>query len=450
MKSTVETVSPTRVRLAVEVPFEELKPSMDRAYKTIAKQVKVPGFRPGRVPAAIIDQRIGQAAVLDEAVQDAVPRAYAEAVRDNEVRALGQPDIELTSVDAGAGISFTAEVDVRPQFALPALDTIAVTVPGLAVTDEDVDERLGVLREKVAMLRAVDRPVAAGDYVNLDFAAGVDGAEIESRAGMSYEVGSGQLIDGLDEALLGAVVAEERSFSAELLGGEHAGKTAEVTVTVRSVKEKELPELDDEFAQAASEFDTVEELRADIRDRIGQIKLVEQVVQARDLVLEALLAAADVPLPASVVDAEFDWRWEALARRLSSAGLSLDGYLADQDQAREELEAEVRTAAEHAVKAQLVLDALAETEQVGVSDQELSEHVVLQAERYGVPPQQFVQQIADSGSFGAVVAEIRREKALTIAVDAAAVTDEDGGIVDPVALGGAALEPTAEPAGAGS
>jgi len=434
VKSTVETLSPTRVRLAVEVPFDELKPSLDKAYKNIARQVKVPGFRPGKVPAAIIDQRVGRGAVLEEAVQDAVPRAYAEAVRSNEVRALGQPDIELTRVDPADGIAFTAEVDVRPEVTLPELASVEVTVDDVDVSDDEVAERVDVLRDKYSMLRTAERPAQAGDYVTIDLAAGVEGEEIESRTGLSYEVGSEQLIVGLDEALVGLTADEERTFSTDLVGGEHAGKTADVTVTVRSVKEKELPELDDDFAQTASEFDTLEELRADIRQKITRLKQVEQGIQARDHVLGALLDRTEVPLPQSVVESERSWRRESLDQQLGAAGLSLEQYLSTQEQGEEDFDAELRTAAEKAVKTQLLLDALAESEQVGVSDQELTEHVMVQAERFGVGPEAYVQRMSESGNFPSLVAEVRRNKALAAAMEAATVTDTSGRPVDIAAL----------------
>jgi trigger factor len=434
VKSTVETLSPTRVRLAVEVPFDELKPSLDKAYKAIARQVRVPGFRPGKVPAAIIDQRVGRGAVLDEAVQDAVPRAYAEAVRSNEVRALGQPDIEVTRVDAAGGIAFTAEVDVRPEVQLPELASLAVTVDDVEVTDEEVGERVNVLRDKFAMLKTAERSVQTGDYVTIDLAASVEGEEIESRTGLSYEVGSEQLIVGLDEALVGLSDGAERTFATDLVGGEHAGKSADVQVTVRSVKEKELPDLDDDFAQTASEFDTLDELRADIRGKIERLKKVEQGIQARESVLTALLAGVEVPLPESVVESERSWRRESLDQQLSAAGLSLEAYLAAQEEGEETFDADLLATAQKAVKTQLVLDALADSEQVGVSDQELTEHVMVQAERFGVAPEAYVQRMSESGSFPSLVAEVRRNKALAAAMEAATVTDSSGRPVDIAAL----------------
>jgi trigger factor len=436
LKSTVETLSPTRVRLAVEVPFDELKPSLDKAYANIAKQVRVPGFRPGKAPARIIDQRVGRAAVLDEAVQDAVPRAYSEAVRENELRALGQPDIELTKLDDGESIAFTAEVDVRPEVTLPSYDGIAVSVDDVEVTDADVDEQIAGMRERFAVLKATSRPVQDGDYVSLDLRATVDGEEVPggSTTGLSYEVGTNSMMSGLDEALQGASAGDERTFTTELVAGEYAGRTADIAVTVRSVKEKELPELDDDFAQTASEFDTLEEFRADVRGRMERVKTLEQGVQARDKVLESLLAATDVPLPESAVRGEVEWRQHDITHQLENAGLDLQTYLTSEGRTAEEFETEIRANAETAVKSQLVLDALADAEELGVSDAELTEHVIAQAQRYGVSPQEFAQQLTQAGNLPALVSDVRRSKALATVLERATITDASGRTVDLEAL----------------
>jgi trigger factor len=432
LKSTVETLSPTRVRLAVEVPFDELKPSLDKAYASIAQQVRVPGFRPGKAPARIIDQRVGRAAVLDEAVQDAIPKAYSEAVRENEVRALGQPDIELTKLDDGESLSFTAEVDVRPQVTLPTYDGLPVSVDDIEVDESDIDEQVAAMRERFAVLKATDRPVANGDYVSIDLKASVDGEEVPggSTTGLSYEVGTDSMMAGLDEALLGADAGDTREFTTELVAGEHAGRTADVSVTVRSVKEKELPDLDDEFAQTASEFDTLEEFRNDVRGRIERVKTLEQGGQARDKVLTALLEATEVPLPESAVRSEYEWRQHDIGHQLENAGLDVDTYLTSEGQTREDFDAEVRTNAETAVKTQLVLDAIADAEELGVSDQELTERVVTQAQQYGVSPQDFAQQLTQGGNLPALVADVRRSKALATVLERANVTDASGRTVE--------------------
>jgi trigger factor len=440
VKSTVETLSPTRVRLAVEVSFDELAPSLAKAYKEVAKQVRVPGFRPGKAPAAIIDRQVGRGAVLEEAMQDAVPTAYSEAVQEHEVKVMGQPEIEVTKLEDNEVLEFTAEVDVRPELTLPPLADISVTVDAAEVTDDDIAEQLTALRDRFATLSGADRPVREGDFVSIDLAATVEGETLDdlTTTGSSYEVGADSLVPGLDTALAGVAAGESRTFSSELVAGEHAGKPAEVTVTVRSVKERELPELDDDFAQTASEFETIEELRGDIRDRIGRMKLAQQGAQARDKVLEALIEAGDVPLPESVVEQEVSWRRENLQQQLQGAGMALEDYLTMQDQTTETFDAEQRSSAEEAVRTQLVLDTIADAEQVPVSDADLTEHIVAEAQRFGMSPQELAQRVQEAGNIGALIAEVRRNKAMRVALGAATVTDESGNSVDLTALLGPA------------
>ncbi|MDQ6875693.1 MAG: trigger factor [Actinomycetota bacterium] len=436
MKSTVEPLSPTRVRLAVEVPFDELKPSLDKAYRSIAGQVRVPGFRPGKVPARIIDQRVGRAAVLEQAVNDAIPQQYTAAILEHDVKVLGQPAVDVTEFADGEQLKFTAEVDVRPEVTLPAYDGLAVTVDDAEVTDEEIDEQIAGLRERFALLQGVDRPAQTGDFVSVDLHATVDGAEVDggSTTGLSYEVGSGQLIPGLDEALVGLGKGEEESFGTQLVEGEYAGREAQVAVTVRSVKEKHLPELDDDFAETASEFDTLNELRADIRDRLGRIKRLQQASAARDRVLEVLLEAVDVPLPQSVVQAEVDYRKDSMEQQLTDAGLTLEGYLESEGRPLEEVESDLRGVAERAVKAQLVLDAVADAEGVSVSDAELTQEVLHRAQRAGVAPDEFVQQVVQSGQIPMLAADVRRTKALALVLERSTITDAGGRGVDLNAL----------------
>lgn len=432
VKSTVEALSPTRVRLAVEVPFDELKPSLDKAYRSIAGQVRVPGFRPGKVPARIIDQRVGRAAVLEQAVNDAIPQQYTAAILEHDVKVLGQPAVDVTEFADGEGLKFTAEVDVRPEVTLPAYEGLAVTVDDAEVTEQEIDEQVTGLRERFALLQGVDRPAHTGDFVSVDLQATVDGAEVEggSTTGLSYEVGSGQLIPGIDEVLVGMGRGDEKSFATELVDGEYAGREAQVAVTVRSVKEKHLPDLDDDFAETASEFDTLTELRDDIRERLGRIKRLQQGAAARDRVLEVLLEAVDVPLPESVVQAEADYRKASMEQELTSAGLTLEGYLESEGRPLEEVESDLRGVAERAVKAQLVLDAVADAEEVSVSDAELTQEVLHRAQRAGVAPDEFVQQIVQSGQIPMLAADVRRTKALALVLERSTVTDASGRRVD--------------------
>jgi trigger factor len=419
------------VRLAVEVPFDELEPSLDAAYKRIGAQVRVPGFRPGKVPRRILEQRIGRPAILDEVVSDAVPKAYDEAIRDNAVRVLGRPEIEVTRIDDGDVVAFTAEVDVRPDMELPAMNSLAVTVEDMTITDEEIDEQLAALRDRFATLTDVERPTEDGDYVSIDLEATVDGELLEdgSATGMSHEVGSGQLIDGLDEAVVGLSAGESATFHTEL-SAEAAGRTADVVVTVRSVKTKELPELDDEFAQTASEFDTVAELRADTRSRLQRVKAVGQGVQASDHLMEALISAVTAPLPESVIAGEVEWRQHTIVHQLEENGQTLESYLASEERSEEEFLAELRVNAVTAVTRQLILDAYADQEQVGVSEEDLTQHIVMQARRYGIPPEQFAQQLSQGGQLPALMADVRRNKALALLLEAATITDESGRPVD--------------------
>ncbi len=436
MKSTVETLGPTRVRLAVEIPFEELKPSFDAAYKKIGAQVRIPGFRPGKAPARIIDQRIGRAAVIEEAVNTALPKAYGDAVRESGVRALGQPDIEVTSLDDGKQLAFTAEVDVRPEITLPDLTGVAVTVDDVSVSDEEVDAELDSLRERFATLTGVERPVQSGDYVSIDIVAQIDGAEVEggSASNLSYEVGRDDLVDGLDDAITGKNAGESMTFDTTLQSGDHVDDQAEVTVTVKSVKEKELPTVDDEFASLASEFDTVAELRADLRTRLERAKAFVQGSQARDRLLEQLLDTVDFPLPDSAIQAEVDYREHEIVHALEHDDASFDEFLKRQGQTREEFTDQLRESARKSVKAQFLLDAIADADQVEVGEAELTEYLVRQAGRYNMAPQEFANQLVEAGNLPALMADVRRNKALAEVLQQAKITDESGRAVDLSAL----------------
>ena len=433
MKSTVERLSPTRVRINVEVPFDELKPDFDRAYKKIAQQVRVPGFRPGKVPARIIEARLGRGVVLEEVVNGAVPVKYSEAVSaDSSVTPLGRPDIEVTEIADGDKLAFTAEVDVRPEIALPELSSLAVDVDDIAVTDDEVDEGLQNLRARFGTLTTVDRPAAKDDFVLLDLSATVDGTAVEEAAttGFSYQVGQGGLIDGIDEAITGLSAGETATFPTTLVAGEFADREAEVSVTVTAVKERELPAADDEFAQLASEFDTLDELTADLRERLARMKKMDQVTQARDKVLDALVEGTEVPLPESVLAAEVDSRTHDAVHGFDHDEDRFAEFLAEQGKTREEFENEAREEAEKSVRARLLLDALADSEQVTVSDEELTERIVMQAQQYRMPPEEFVRRIQEAGQLGAIYSDVRRTKALIAAVRAATVTDASGERVD--------------------
>ena len=428
MKSTIETLSPTRVRLAIEVPFVELEPSVRKAYREIAQQINVPGFRRGKVPPVVIDQRIGRGAVLNEAVQKAIPENLLAAVREHDVKTLGRPEVEITEFADGKSLKFTAEVDVRPEITLPDLSTIEVTVDELKVSDSEVDEQVNRLRDRFATLKTVQRPAQEGDYVQIDLRATVNGEEVPggSATNVSHEVGSKQLLPGLDEVLVGMSADETRTFVTKLVGGEYAGRDAEVEVTVRSVKEKQLPELNDEFAQLASEFDTLDELRDDMRKRLVQAKKLEQLYAARDKALEQLLDAAQVPTPEGVVRDEVEHRKQAMIDQLERIGTSLEEYLSREGRTEEQLDGELTEAASKAVRTQLLLDALADAEQVEVTDDEFGREIVHRAQHAGMHPQQYYDQLVRTGTAGAVYGDVRRGKALATVLDRIKIKDSAG------------------------
>jgi trigger factor len=436
VKTDVEELTPTRVKLTVEVPFDELKPNLDKAYKEISRQVRIKGFRPGKVPAPLIDKYVGRGAVLQEAVNDALPQLYGRAVEESEIFVLGQPDVEVTELDDGNQFAFTAEVDIRPKFEVPDYDDLEVVVEDAAVTEEQVEETIGNLRERFASLTTVDRAVEEGDFATVDLTAKIDDETVEdaSTSGLSYEVGSGSSVEGLDDALTGLKVEESATFTAPLKGGERAGEEAEITVTVQSVKVKNLPELDDEFAQLASEFDTLEELRADVRTRLERQMRMQQLAQARDKALEALLEQIDIPLPEAVVESEIARRKEQLEQQLQYAGLTMEDYLKEEKKSEEEFETEVAEAARTAVKGGFVLDQLALQEELGVENEELSEYVVTQAMQMGVAPQQLAQYLTENDQIPAIVSEVLRSKALNLVVEHVKIKDESGNELDVEAI----------------
>lgn len=447
MKTDVEELSPTRVRLTVEVPFEDLKPSLDHAYREVARQVRIPGFRPGHVPRPVLDQRVGRGAVLEHAINDAVPELYAQAVRESKVVALGQPEVEITKLEDGTELAFTAEVDIRPSFDIPDLATLRVEVEDADVTPDEVEEYLTALRERFASLRAADRPAEHGDYVSIDLSAEVDGAAVEDAqaTGISYEIGSGNILEGLDDALIGMAADDTATFQTTLVGGEHAGETADVTVTVRSVRVKDLPELDDEFAQSASEFNTVGELRSNTRKQMEAMRQAGQAGQARDRAIEALLEMIDIPLPQALVDDEIAHRNESLQVDLERAGLTMEAFLESRDTTQADLEKEIADDVRRSMKARFILDQIAENEEIGVEQDELAQYVTQLAYQQGVSPDALAQQLTNAGQLGMVVADVLRSKAAGLLAERATIVDASG---RPVALGDEAAAEDGDGAGA--
>jgi trigger factor len=432
VKSAVETVSPTRAKLTVEVPFEELKPSLDAAYKKIAQQINVPGFRRGKVPAAVIDRQVGRGAVLDEAINEVLPQKYIEALQENHLEPLAQPDIEVTKFEDNQTLEFTAEVDVKPEIELPAYDGIEASVEDVTVTDSDVEEQVQALRERFGTLVDVERAAVDDDFVTIDLKATqggeiVDGAEV---TGMSYKVGRGGMLDGLDEALVGMSAGDEKTFSSQLVGGDLVGEDVEVSVTVTAVQEQELPEVDDEFAQLASEFDTADELTADVRERLGRGKRLEQAAAARDAVLEKLLEQVSIPLPETLVTDELNARRQNVEQQLMYAGITMEKYLEDEGQTSEEFEADLDRRVRDAVTAQFILDEVAKKEELGIDQAELSQHLVRRAQQSGQDPQEFANHMFEHNHIPDLVQEILRGKALASIVESAVVKDASGNVVE--------------------
>ncbi len=419
MKSAVETLSPTRVKLTVEVPFDELKPSFDAAYETIAKQVNVPGFRKGKVPARIIEQRFGRGAVIEEAVNNALPKAYDEAIRENKIVPVGRPEVDVTEIEDGVHLAFTAEVDVRPEFDLPDYSSVRVEVSRAVASEADVEEQVDALRSRFATLIDVDRPAADGDVLLVDIAGHTPQEDpVEDLAGnaLSYELGTDGMLPGFDEAVRGAVKDEARSFEFTPQNGDWTGVPLTVNVVVKAVRERELPAFDDDFASMASEFDTAEELRADVASRLARLKRMEQGAQAQAKVHEALLTLIDIPLPEGLIAAEVESHFE-------------DGHDSGEDH-----RAEVEQQARESVKSQFILDKIAEVEQVSVGEGELSAWLMQQAPRYGMSPDAFAQALVQAGQVPMAIADIRRAKSLAVVLEQATVVDEDGVLVDLKAL----------------
>lgn len=414
MKSDIENLSDTRIKMTVELPFDELGDEVEAAYKRIAQQVQIPGFRKGKVPRQIIDQRFGRGAVLEEVVNAAVPPAYDKAIEEAAVVPLGQPQVEVTEIEDGEKIAFVAEVDIRPDFELPEYKGLAVEVDPLAVTDADVDEQLTLLAKRFGSYTEVERAVADGDVLLIDLAATADGKEIEELAqqAMSYEVGEDGLVPGLDEAVMGKSAGDVATFDFTPEFGEFEGTPITVSATVSAVRERVMPELDDDLATVASEFDTLDELKADLRTKLERARLMERGQEAREKVHDQLLDSVDIPLPENLISAEVEQHFE-------NHGESDDAH-----------RAEVESDARKALKSQFVMDKIAEAEDVQVGEGELSQWLMMQAPRYGMSPDQFAQALVEAGQVPMAVAEVRRGKALAVVLESAVITDTDGNAID--------------------
>jgi trigger factor len=418
VKSALETLSPTRVKLTIEAPFGDLTDHFAKAYKEIAGKVTIPGFRKGKVPTHLIDQRVGRAAILDEAINIAIPALYMEAAREHEVRVIGRPEVDITELVDNEKLAFTIEVDVRPKLDLPSLEGIKLTVDPVEVSEKDIDEQVEALRIRFGTLTTVEKTVESGDFVSIDLIARIDGKEVDggSANNLSYEVGTDRMIPGLDAALVGLNATESKIFKSELYGTE-VGQLADVEVKLNSVKHRELPPLDDSFAELASEFDTLAQLRDDVKSRLERLKSLEQGTQARDKLLEYLLENTNVPLPEKYIEAEVN------------AHLEPEGRLEDEVH-RVEVETDVRKSLTN----NFLLDSIVDAEKVDVSEAELTEFIIRSAMRYGMPPEQFAQEVAQAGQISSLVADVARTKALAVILEQCKVVDTKGKAVDLEAL----------------
>ena len=418
MKSTIETLSPTRVRLDIEVEFSEMSSHVADAYKKVATQVNIPGFRKGKVPAAMIDQRVGRGTVLDEAINAALPDFYGKAAREHSVAVLGRPVVDVKEFVDNEKLLFTVEVDVRPEVKLPDFSSITIEVEDLVVSDADVDEQVEELRTRFGTLTSVERAVAKGDFATLDLEAFIKGELVDGGQAndISYEVGSDRMIDGLDDALIGMSAGETKKFETQLVG-QAEGEKGEVQATVKAVKERELPPVDDAFAKLASEFDTLAELKADFVVRLGRVKKMEQGTQARDLLIKKLLADLDIPVPDSLVELE-------VADHLEGEGRSEDA------EHRAEVDGQVRSS----LKSDFLLDAIVQAEDIQITELELTEYLVRTSQRYGMPPEQFAQELQKAGQIAQLVSEVTRAKALASVLERITVKDASGNVIDLQAL----------------
>ncbi|MCW2811189.1 MAG: tig [Friedmanniella sp.] len=435
MPSTVEQLSPTRVKITVEVPFADLKPSMDKAYAEIAKTVSIPGFRRGKVPAMVIDQRFGRGVVIQEAFNDSWQGFYGAAVAENKLSPLAQPELEVTKLEDGDLIEFTAEVDVRPEFDLPDFGTLTAEVEALDVPDSLVEDQIGILRTRFGSRETVERAAADGDVLTISLVASKDGETLADATAeeLEYTVGSGQMLDGLDEAVTGLSAGESTTFTSKLVGGPLKDEEADILVTVTQVQAVELPEADDELAQQASEFDTIEELRANIATRLRQMARLEQAGQARDAVLEALVDSLDVAIPENILASELDARRQQITSQLGQAQLTLEQYLldAEEGQTEEEFWTDVEARSTQALKAQMVLDKVAEERSISVDQNDLTQHIIRKAQADNVPPQQVADHLQEHPHhIDEYMLEIRRGKSLALIVESATVTDSNGDRVD--------------------
>ncbi|MFM1958025.1 MAG: hypothetical protein RI929_388 [Actinomycetota bacterium] len=413
MKTTVERLNPTRVKLTITVDQAGFKPALEKAYETVSSQVNIPGFRKGKVPATILDQRVGKDAIIAQAVNDGLDDFYREALIKENLKPLSTPQADIKSApnaqEPANDLVVELEVEVRPEFKLPEYKGLKIKVDAVKIAKMDIETELDALRARFGTLKTVDRPAKSGDFTSIDLAASIGGTQIDTAKDISYEIGSGQLLDGIDEALETLTAGETTTFRSKLVGGDQAGSEAEVTVTLNAVKERELPKADDAFAQLASEFDTIAELKADIEKKLELNFVRKQILQARDQIVDQLVEKAKIPVSDEAIKREVD-------HHLEQEGKAMD------DPHR----VEVLEETEKNFRVQLLLDAVVDAEGIKVEDQELIEYLAFQSRNYGMDPNEFIKQVANAGQVPMFVDELSRRKAVDALVAHAEITDAKG------------------------
>ena len=432
MKSTVEKLSPTRVKLVIEVPFDELKEEFDKAYKTIAEQVNIPGFRKGHAPAKLIENHVGRGPVLEQVINDMMPSRYEKACTENDVQPLSTPDVDVTKIDDPNLIEFTAEMVCRPEIKIPDFKGKEISVEPRRATDEIAEQGLKDLQERFATLKGVDRPAKEGDFVSLDLSAKVNGEELKEAEtkGLSHRIGQGDLIEGLEDALVGMKAGESKTFTSKLVAGDHANEEADITVVLQKVQEQELPELDDDFAQMASEFDTLDELKEDLAKRANDAAKSEQAANLRDAVLSALIEEANFDIPKGIVEEQAQGQIQQVLSQFGGDENILKSILESQGSDLDSFYDEAKKSAEEATRTWLLLDALAEELSVEISQNDLTEAVVAQARQNNMEPEQFVQAVQQQGQLASLFSDVRRNKALFTVVRDVVAKDTEGNSLD--------------------
>lgn len=445
LTTTVETVEPNKVRVSVTVPAAEFEKAVDAAFRKIAREVRVPGFRPGKAPRRILEQRVGVEAAREQALRDALPEYYEQAITDEDVDVIAMPEIEITAGADDGDVAFDAVVEVRPVVTVVGYDALRVEVPNPEVGDDVVDAQVDALRERSAELTGSDDPLVDENFALVDIKGSRDGEAIDplSASDFLYEVGSGMLVPELDDQLRGTRPGAVLSFTATLDGrfGELEGSEVTFDVVVKDAKRKVLPEVTDDWVSEVSDFETVGALRDDVRTRMSLISRVQAQMTVRDKVLQAAAALVDIEVPEALVNTEMERRLHDLAHRLEPQGMTIPQYLAMTGQDQQAFVDELRGACTEAVRADLALRSVVAQEAIAVDEAEIDEEVTRLAERMGEKPARVRKDLEKRGAIDALRSDLARGKALRFLVDHAVVVDEDGNAVDLTLPEGEAVDP---------